>query len=258
MAKSPAKPFFLWAHACVNDKTKRQYRKKFITLLAETEQMKQMAGEKKNFRSYEIGGAICAVIGFLLVVIGSSVFLKLITTLSSTTADYSLLGGLVILVVGFGLLGYGWAEGWSTPTDDKTGPLKPSPRMSIVLTLIATTVIAVMAVWADSTGNLLWTAVTIGAIGGLVHEIAQSKGTAFFPDTDNSQQKKNGESYLGGLLGILLGGAAGLVALSVSNAPTSVSTQMIATAFAAGVALKGIADSAASQPNTGSPANTGS
>jgi small-conductance mechanosensitive channel len=211
-----------------------------------------MTGGKENFRGYEIGGTICAAIGFLLVVIGSSVFLKVITTLSSTTADYFLLGGLVMLIVGFGFLGYGWAGGWSTPTAAKTGSLIPSPRMSIVLTLIATTVIAVMAVWADSTENLLWTAVTVGAIGGLVHEIAQSKGTAFLPDTDNSQPNKSGESYLGGLLGILLGGAAGLVALSVSNAPTSVSIQMIATAFAAGVALKGIADSAASSPNPGS------
>jgi hypothetical protein len=230
-----------------------------------------MTDEKKNFGSYEIAGAIFAAIGFILVVIGASVFSKLISTLSSTTADYLLLGGVVMFVVGFGFLGYGWAGGWSTPTDKKTGqPLKPplslpSPRMSIVLTLTSTTVIAVMAVWAGSTGNLLWTAVTVGAIGGLVHEIAQSKGTAFLPDTDNSQQKKDGnnsqqktESYLGGLLGILLGGAAGLVALSVSNAPTSVSTQMIATAFAAGVALKGIADSAASSPNTGSTANPGS
>jgi hypothetical protein len=217
-----------------------------------------MTGEKENFQKYEIGGAICAMIGFFLVVFGSSVFLKLISSVSSTTADYLLLGGLVMLIMGFGFLGYGWAGGWSTPgTDGKRVSLIPSPRMSIVLTLIATTVIAVIAVWADSTENLLWTAVTVGAIGGLVHEIAQSKGTAFFPDTDNPQQNKN-ESYLGGLLGILLGGAAGLVALSVSSAPTSVSIQMIATAFAAGVALKGIADSAASPPNTGSSANPSS
>jgi hypothetical protein len=211
----------------------------------------------EKMKGYVIFGAIMAVVGFLLVIIGTSVFLKLISTLSSTTADYSVLLGLVLLVLGFGVLGYGWAGGWSTlPNGTKTGSLRPSARMSIVLTLISTTVIAVMAVWADSAGNVLWTAVSVGAIGGLVHEIAQSKGTAFIPDTNNtssSNTKKDettngGESYLGGLIGIILGGAAGLVALSVSTAPTSVSTQMIATAFAAGVALKGIADSAASSP----------
>ena len=226
--------------------------------------MKQMTDEeKKRFRSYVIYGAILAVVSFLLVVIGTSVFLKLISTLSSTTADYFVLLGLVMLIVGFGFVGYGWASGWPKSLDGKTGVLKPPAKWNIVLTLAATTVMAVIAVWADSANNVLWTAVAVGALGGLVHEIAQSKGTAFFPDTDktpSSHTKKDeeagkkpddgtsngGESYLGGLIGILLGGAAGLVALSVSPTPTSVSTQMIATAFAAGVALKGIADSAAS------------
>jgi len=216
--------------------------------------------EKKHSWSYVICGTIAAVVGFVLVVIGTSVFLKLISNLSSTMADYFQLIGLVMLILGFGLLGYDWA---SVPKGKTASVPTPSPRMSVVLTLIATAVIAVMAAWAGSTDNVLWTAVTVGAIGGLVHEIAQSKGTAFFPDTDktpSSHTKKDeeagkkpddgtsngGESYLGGLIGILLGGAAGLVALSVSPTPTSVSTQMIATAFAAGVALKGIADSAAS------------
>lgn len=215
--------------------------------------------EKKHSWSYVICGTIAAVAGFVLVVIGTSVFLKLISNLSSTTADYFQLIGLVMLTLGFGLLGYDWA---SVPKGKTASVPTPSPRMSVVLTFIATTVIAVMAAWAGSAGSVLWTAVTVGAIGGLVHEIAQSKGTAFFPDTDNKADTDNksdakkgtskSESYLGGLIGIILGGAAGLVALSVSPTPTIVTTQMIATAFAAGVALKGIADSAASAPKTSS------
>ena len=203
-------------------------------------------------------GAIVAVVGFLLVIIGTSVILKLISIVNSTTADYFVLGGLVVLIVGLGVFGYGWAGKFPKSKLDE------SAKWSVVATSAATIVVAVIAVVADSTNNLLWTAVTVGALGGLVHEIAQSKGTAFFPDTDktpSSHTKKDeeagkkpddgtssgGESYLGGLIGILLGGAAGLVALSVSP-PASVTTQMIATAFAAGVALKGIADSAASPP----------
>jgi len=89
----------------------------------------------------------------------------------------------------------------------------------------------------------------VGAIGGIVHELSQSKGTAFLPSTSTSKDGAGaggggGESYLGGLVGIVLGGAAGLLTLSTSSA--QVSTQLVITAFAAGVALKGISDAAAS------------
>jgi MFS-type transporter involved in bile tolerance (Atg22 family) len=119
-------------------------------------------------------------------------------------------------------------------------------------------IIAIQVLWAYSANDIIWTAVGVGALGGLAHEISQSKGTAFLPDTASSGQNggkagsKDNESYLGGLLGIILGGAAGFLTLSAVSASTTVSVQFAVTAFSAGAAFKGIADAAASpsKPNT--------
>jgi hypothetical protein len=87
----------------------------------------------------------------------------------------------------------------------------------------------------------------MGAIGGLAHEIVQSGGKFMFPDVDDS----NGNYCLGGLFGIVAGGAAGVLLIE-SLGVITVGRLLIATAFSAGLAFKGIADGPApsTQPSS--------
>ncbi len=243
----------------------------------------ELAADRKH-QQEEFGGVILIVVGLVGLVVGTSTVLK-ITNFSSSWTYFAILLGLAVVVTGCGLLGYGWAGGWPEQT------LTVNSKYSVVFTFAATVAVSVMALWAHSANNIIWTAVSVGALGGLVHEIAQSKGTAFLPGSSSPGTSKHtsntniadtgkeapdpskgvadpakpaptstatsaqsgggssndqGESYLGGLLGILLGGAAGLLAISTSSTPTTITTSFIVTAFAAGIALKGISDSAAS------------
>ena len=175
--------------------------------------------------------------------------------------------GMALLIVGFGIFGSQWAG------ESAGKSLDISPRWSVIITLVATVIVAFAAFWAYAAKDTIWTAVNVGALGGLAHEIAQSKGTAFLPDSSSGGQASgnpdkekagnensgtNQESYLGGLLGIILGGAAGLLTLSATSASPAVSTQFVVTAFSAGVAFKGIADAAASPSKSGTTSGNSS
>ncbi|MEA3201590.1 MAG: hypothetical protein QOE90_3018 [Thermoplasmata archaeon] len=119
-----------------------------------------------------------------------------------------------------------------------------------VLILIGLLVLAGYA-WRHSFYAIL--AISLGALGGLVHELAQSKGTIFLP-----QKRSDGEFYLGSISGAILGAAAGALAVqtilttaaapatSTPAAPILVGTAaeylLAFTAFAGGLALKGIAE----------------
>jgi hypothetical protein len=216
-------------------------------------------------KNYTIYGVVLTVAGIVLLLFGgASVSGALSAGLLET--GIAIVLGLALLIVGCGAIGYAWSGGWPNPE------LSPSAKWSVIATFVTTSAIAVLALWAYAAGNGIWTAVAVGALGGLVHEIAQSKGTAFLPGTSSTAPKgtgsgsvggaaaanaaggttnpptgasASGESYLGGLLGIILGGAAGLLILSTTSGPT-VNPQFVVTAFAAGIALKGISDAAAS------------
>jgi len=197
-------------------------------------------------------GVWVGVLGFVLLCVGALVIVGAFSPPKWLT-DVVVLLGAALLVVGCGMFGNEWA---GTPKVT----LSTNGKWSVIATFVATVLVAIMSLWAYSAGNDIWTAVAAGALGGLVHEISQSKGTAFLPDSspssaDKKDEKKGdekGESYLGGLLGIILGGAAGLLTLATTSGASSsassgdVSVQMVVTAFAAGVALKGISDAAAS------------
>lgn len=188
-------------------------------------------------------GAVIWILGFIILVLGAFMVLGTVTE-SAPITDSVVLAGLALLVVGFGILGYAWA---GRPQQQ----LPPNAKWSLVVTLASTVFISFVIFWANAVGDIIWTVISTGALGGLVHEIAQSKGTVFVPgpSSKTSDGKPSGEDYLGGLVGIILGGAAGLLTLAVSSGtptPTKVTTQLIVTAFAAGVALKGISDAAAS------------
>ncbi|HYB75507.1 MAG TPA: hypothetical protein VEC08_00975 [Nitrososphaerales archaeon] len=193
----------------------------------------------------------CLAGSFVCLAIGGAIIERIASESTQVTVFVVLLG-VALLIVGFGIFGSQWAG------KDAGKTLEIGPRWSVILTFVTTVIVAIWALWAYSANDIIWTAVGVGALGGLVHEISQSKGTAFLPDTTSSGQGGGGagsndtESYLGGLLGLILGGAAGFLTLSAVSASATVSVQFVVAAFSAGAAFKGIADAAASPSKTSS------
>jgi len=211
--------------------------------------------ENRNQRSGV--GEVLVALGFVALVAAVLTILGVLVTVTLMT-DFLAFLGLALIIVGFGLVGSQWAK----KSEGKT--IKIGPQWSVIITIVATVIITFMAIWAYIVSNAIWAATSVGALGGLVHEISQSKGTAFLPtETDTQDAGKAGksqESYLGGLVGIILGGAAGLLTLSAASATSAavvtVNTQFAVAAFAAGVAFKGISDAAASPPRSTSTTTT--
>jgi len=92
----------------------------------------------------------------------------------------------------------------------------------------------------------IWLAVAVGGLGGLAHELAQSRGTILVVE------RRADGIYLGTIAGIILGGVAGLLAvkgfLITPPAPAPTVMQLIYEAFIAGLALKGVTEAAGGQP----------
>jgi len=87
-------------------------------------------------------------------------------------------------------------------------------------------------------------AASVGGLGGLVHEIAQSGGKILF------FQKHQDGMYLGAVSGIVLGAVAGVLVVrghliaSVADIPSVSATQLSYEVFFAGLGLKGVAEAA--------------
>ena len=128
------------------------------------------------------------------------------------------------------------------------GSLTSLEKLSIAITLIMMVLLGILA-WASSHNNwLLWLAASVGGLGGLVHEIAQSGGKiAFF-------QKNQDGMYLGSLAGMMLGAVAGLLVIrghlvETSDLPSAgVKIQLTYEVFMAGLALKGVTEAAGGKP----------
>ena len=91
-------------------------------------------------------------------------------------------------------------------------------------------------------------AISAGALGGLAHEIGQSQGKYILPTTDNT-----GNFCLGGLIGIIAGGTAGLTTyqgLLGTGTTTAVApdARLVVAALLAGLAVKGVTDAANPKP----------
>jgi uncharacterized membrane protein len=150
--------------------------------------------------NYKIFGAGIGILGFALLSVGAFTILGVLSATPLVT-DLVVVLGVALLVVGCGIFGKEWAKKMPKVS------ISVNAKWSVIVTFVATVVVALTSLWGYAAGNDIWTAAAVGALGGLVHEISQSKGTAFLPD----QSGKQGESYLGGLVGIILGGAAGLL-----------------------------------------------
>ena len=108
-----------------------------------------------------------------------------------------------------------------------------------VASLVVFILLIIFAALSYEGKHVFLTAITAGALGGLAHELVQSKGTYILPHTDNT-----GNFCLGGLFGIVSGGLAGLIMYSGLDltAGIKVSGQLFTQAFLAGLAVKGVAD----------------
>lgn len=140
------------------------------------------------------------------------------------------------------------------------GRWKSTEQLSAVTTSVAVLVVGIGAIIPSI---LYVQAASAGALGGLVHEIAQSGGKFFF-----IQKRKDG-LYLGSLTGMVLGSISGLLILQgflptsqvcptadipqelesqcqefVDRGQKAANTPLILEMFLAGVALKGISEAA--------------
>ena len=117
---------------------------------------------------------------------------------------------------------------------------------------------ALAAYLAATRGDVMTLAASMGALGGLSHEIAQSHGKIlFFREADDG-------IYIGSIASLVLGAIAGLlvarglVAHAPGSAPLPIDLmQLKFEAFFAGLGLKGILDAAGSQPPGNLPKGTG-
>ena len=131
---------------------------------------------------------------------------------------------------------------------DQTGRSSMA-TVSIIVTMGMGIALAILA-WASSRHEwLLWLAASVGALGGLVHEIAQSGGKILFFQTHEDGM------YLGSLAGMVLGAVAGLLVIRGqlgSGAAGAVApanyAQLTYEIFISGLALKGITEAAGGKP----------
>jgi hypothetical protein len=121
--------------------------------------------------------------------------------------------------------------------------------VSLIATLLLGVFLGILA-WASAHYNwLLWLAASVGGLGGLAHEIAQSGGKIMF-----FQRQKDG-IYLGSLAGMVLGAVAGILVIrghliaSASGTTLEVSKiQLTYEISIAGLALKGVTEAAGGNP----------
>ncbi len=133
-----------------------------------------------------------------------------------------------------------------TPEERLQEKLSGLEERSLYYSLAALIVLLILA-WLSFTYNSwLLLAASAGALGGFVHEIAQSRGKIMF------FHKYDDGFYLGSIAGMVLGAVTGILVIrgylvaTPSGATVSVSNiQLSYEAFLAGLALKGVVEAAA-------------
>lgn len=115
--------------------------------------------------------------------------------------------------------------------------------LSIVITVSIGLILAIAAWFSYQKQMLFILAFSLGGIGGLIHDIAQSRGKLLF-----IKSQPDG-LYLGTVAGVLMGAVAGIVVIRgylTGDTPTTDATfvNMSYEAFLAGLALKGVAEAA--------------
>lgn len=120
----------------------------------------------------------------------------------------------------------------------------PREFISLIATLILTVLAGFLAYNSMRSENYFILAISMGAVGGLLHEFVQSGGKIFF------FQKEEDGIYLGSISGIILGVIAGTIffrgELDLLNDPSHDINvyQFAIDVFFAGLGLKGVAEAA--------------
>ncbi len=116
-------------------------------------------------------------------------------------------------------------------------------RMSMLVTGLLGGLAVLTAIWtADfppASIEMIVFAFSVGALGGLVHELAQSGGKVMF-----FERKLDG-MYLGTLSGMILGGVAGILA---ARGASGEHINTFYECFLAGMALKGVVEASTGAP----------
>jgi hypothetical protein len=117
-------------------------------------------------------------------------------------------------------------------------------RLSLIATATVAVAASILATLSVQNGWVLWLAVSVGGLGGLAHEIAQSGGKILF-----FQRHQDG-LYLGSLAGVVLGAVAGVLVVRghLLGASDVSMVQLSYEVFTAGLALKGVTEAAGGNP----------
>ena len=111
----------------------------------------------------------------------------------------------------------------------------------MIATLIVGVIATIFAVLSVQNAWVLTLALSVGALGGLVHEIAQSGGKILF------FEKKQDGLYLGSVAGMVLGAVAGILVVRghlIGEVANVGMVQLSYEVFTAGLALKGVTEAA--------------
>lgn len=117
--------------------------------------------------------------------------------------------------------------------------LSKAEKMSVITTA-ALALVFIAAAWVTYSINVPFVlAISLGCIGGLIHELFQSGGKVLF-----FARKEDG-LYLGSLGGMVLGGVSGLLSSHAVAGTDPAQLQALAyDAFLAGVGMKGLMEAA--------------
>jgi hypothetical protein len=202
-------------------------------------------------------GAVMCFVGLFL----SAIIVAKFTDLGSLGLWFS--SGLTLFAAGIALLAVGL---WSLPSSTSID------FSGMAVTFGALVLLVLVTAWASEVDSLVLLTVSAGAMGGVIHEIAQSNGTIVFPGprppgspatgsgappaaatgappaaatgagsgaSSGTSSSDGSELYLGSLAGLFLGGVAGLL---IFQSAGSGGIALGVTAFFAGLALKGVSE----------------
>ena len=112
---------------------------------------------------------------------------------------------------------------------DKEKALGKVPQEVMAAVIIA--ILIILGVVGGVTKSFLLLSIVVGCVGGLIHVLIQNKAVILYPHTTDEGV------YIGWVLGIILGGAAGFIAYASGVVSTTFDPKLLSAPFTAGIAL---------------------